>query len=74
MNAFEKHNLEDVAKIKKMIAKHTKVKAWVRTSHNDGVYIQVTKSSLLEQIEDNPLAFDSNQFDLNLVQYILYIN
>ena len=75
MNAFEKYNLDDVEKIKTMIAKASKVKAWVVTNDSgDGVYLQVTKSSLLSRIKDNPMAFESNQFDLNLVQYILYIN
>ena len=74
MNAFEKYNLEDVEIIKNMIKKCKRVYAYVKTSSDDGVYLEVKKPILIINIHNNPMAFGSNQFELNTVDNNLYIN
>ena len=64
MNAFEKYNLEDCKKIEKMIKKSSHVFSWVRTSAEEGEYLEIKKGSLRNALVTRPSSFDSNQCEL----------
>ena len=50
--------------IKQMIKEARMVFVWVCTHPEDGMYIQVTKSHLLQAIKDNPGYLHIDKFDL----------
>ena len=73
MNSFEKYNQEQNIEIKKMVSKARYVFAWVMTSGQDGDYLEVKKGSVREGIKNDPMRYDSNQFELR-TDGDLYIN
>jgi|TARA_R110000803_G_scaffold205518_1_gene272226 hypothetical protein len=72
MNAFEKWNKEQNKEITKMLAKAKHVFGWVMLSQ-DGLYLELKKSSIRQGMKDSPMSYDINQFDLR-TDGNLYIN
>ena len=55
-----------------MLAKAKHVFGWVMLSQ-DGLYLELKKSSIRQGMKDSPMSYDINQFDLR-TDGNLYIN